>query len=458
MSRTVQKLFVLAAAIWLAGCSALTGGTASRRGAAEEPTPTPIPTPIVPVNPVYTAQRGEVVKQLEFTGRVSPTTEKELFFRTNGRVRRINVKTDQMVKAGELLAELENDNLERDLASTKLNYDRAKSKLDDSKRALDAQRANAKLSQEIAQINLEQARAQDLSPRKTLAAVDLEKAKLTLDKAQQSYDGIAWRNDKGASAEAANLQQATLSYNQAKANYDLTMQTLNNQKYQIAILEKQVQQAKLALDGLNQTADPLLANDLEVADLNVKRLEAALADAQIRAPYDGKVISVSATEGRAATAFQPAMVLGDLSKLEIKANLNSTDVSQLAVGMPAKLSLSSRPSETFDGSIARLPPTTIPTGANAADVDKSTVVGINDPAKAGKLELGDLVKTIVTVTKKDDALWLPPQAIRTFEGRKFVVIKEGAGQRRVDVKTGIESQDRIEILDGLTAGQQVLGQ
>ena len=85
-------------------------------------------------------------------------------------------------------------------------------------------------------------------------------------------------------------------------------------------------------------------------------------------------------------------------------------------------------------------------------------VGINDPASSSKLELGDLVKTIVTVTKKDDALWLPPQAIRTFEGRKFVVIKEGAGQRRVDVKTGIESQDRVEILDGLTAGQQVLGQ
>ena len=112
----------------------------------------------------------------------------------------------------------------------------------------------------------------------------------------------------------------------------------------------------------------------------------------------------------------------------------------------------------FDGSITRLPPTTIPTGTNAADVDKSTVVSINDPAKASKLELGDLVKTIVTVTKKDDALWLPPQAIRTFEGRKFVVIKEGAGQRRVDVKTGIESVDRVEILDGLTAGQQVLGQ
>ena len=56
---------------------------------------------------------------------VSPTTEKDLFFRTNGRIRRIKVKIDQMVKAGELLADLENDNLERDLAAVKLNYDRA---------------------------------------------------------------------------------------------------------------------------------------------------------------------------------------------------------------------------------------------------------------------------------------------------------------------------------------------
>jgi RND family efflux transporter MFP subunit len=457
MPKSIRKYLVLLAVVWLAGCSAFTSSS-SRRSGAEEPTPTPIPTAIVPVNPVYAVARGEVIKEYQFTGRVSPTTEKELFFRTNGRVRRILVQNDQMVKAGDLLAELENDNLERDLASVQLNYDRAKSKLDDSKQALDSQRAKAKLSLEIAQINLEQARSQDLTPRKTLATVDLEKAKLALDRAQAAYNAIAWRNDKGATAEAANLQQATLNFNQAQANYDLALQTINNQQFQLAILDRQVKQAQLALDELNKEADPLLANDLEVAGLNVKKLEAALADARITAPYDGKITSVTITEGRAATAFQAAMIIGDLSKLEIKANLSSTDVGQLAVGMPAKLSLSSRPSETIDGEIVRLPPSTIAQGINAADVDKSTVVGLTDPAKAPPLELGDLVKTIVTVTKKDDALWLPPQAIRTFEGRKFVVIKEGAGQRRVDVKTGIESTDRVEILDGLTEGQQVLGQ
>lgn len=457
MSKPLQKLLVLVAAMWLAGCSVFSAST-GRRGAVEEPTPTPIPTAIVPVNPVYTVQRGEVVKEMQFTGRVSPTTEKDLFFRTAGRVRRVLVKTDQLVKKGDRLADLENDNLERDLAAVKLNLARAQSRLDDSKRALDAQRTRAKLNLEIAQINLQQARSQDLAPRKTLAAIDLEKAQLALARAQAAYDGIAWRNDKGASAEAANLQQATLNYGQAKANYDLAVQTINNQYFQIEILDRQVKQAQLSLDELNKDADPLLANDVEVANLNVKKLEAALADAQIVAPYDGRIMSVTATEGRAATAFQPVMVLGDLSRLEIKANLSSTDVGNLAVGMPAKLSLSSKPSDVMAGSIVRLPPTTVAAGTNAADVDKSTVVGLADQAKAATLELGDLVKTIVTVTKKDDALWLPPQAIRTFEGRRFVVIKEGAGQRRVDVKTGIESVDRVEILDGLTAGQQVLGQ
>lgn len=457
MSKPLQKLLVLAAAVWLAGCSVFSSATV-RRGAVEEPTPTPIPTAIVPVNPVYTAQRGEVVKEMQFTGRVSPTTEKDLFFRTAGRVRRVLVKTDQLVKKGDLLADLENDNLERDLAAVKLNLARAQSRLDDSKRALDAQRARAQLNLEIAQINLQQARSQDLTPRKTLAAIDLEKAKLALDRAQAAYDGIAWRNDKSASAEAANLQQATLNYSQAKANYDLAVQTINNQYFQIQVLDRQVKQAQLALDELNKEADPLLANDVEVAKLNVTKLEAALADAQIVAPYDGRIMSLTATEGRAATAFQPAMVIGDLSKLEIKANLSSTDVANLAVGMPAKLSLSSRPSEVMTGAVVRLPPTTIAAGVNAADVDKSTVVGLDDAGQAARLELGDLVKVTVTVTKKDDALWLPPQAIRTFEGRRFVVIKEGAGQRRVDVKTGIESVDRVEILDGLTTGQQVLGQ
>ena len=51
-----------------------------------------------------------------------------------------------------------------------------------------------------------------------------------------------------------------------------------------------------------------------------------------------------------------------------------------------------------------------------------------------------------------------PDAIRAFEGRRFVVVREGERERRVTVKTGIETDDKVEILDGLKAGDVVVGQ
>ena len=88
----------------------------------------------------------------------------------------------------------------------------------------------------------------------------------------------------------------------------------------------------------------------------------------------------------------------------------------------------------------------------------STRVALEAAAAESRYELGDLIRVTVVLERKDDVLWLPPQAIRTFEGRRFVVVQEGEAQRRVDVKVGIESEDRVEIEEGLTEGQIVIGQ
>ena len=62
----------------------------------------------------------------------------------------------------------------------------------------------------------------------------------------------------------------------------------------------------------------------------------------------------------------------------------------------------------------------------------------------------------VVLEKRASALWLPPQAIRKYEGRQFVVVQDSDGQRRVDVKIGITSAGRVEILEGLEVGQIVI--
>ena len=55
-------------------------------------------------------------------------------------------------------------------------------------------------------------------------------------------------------------------------------------------------------------------------------------------------------------------------------------------------------------------------------------------------------------------LFLPPEAVRSFEGRRFVVVREGERERRVTVKVGIETEDRAEITEGVEEGDVIVGQ
>ena len=77
---------LLLVVITLAGCTLLPAGRA-RTALQDEPTPTPMPTPLVASKPTYQVERGEVVNQLLLRGRIAPVKERELFFQSAGRVR-----------------------------------------------------------------------------------------------------------------------------------------------------------------------------------------------------------------------------------------------------------------------------------------------------------------------------------------------------------------------------------
>ncbi len=75
----------------------------------------------------------------------------------------------------------------------------------------------------------------------------------------------------------------------------------------------------------------------------------------------------------------------------------------------------------------------------------------------GGYELGDLVRVTAEVEQAANVLWLPPQAIRNFNGRLFAVVQDGDVQRRTDVRIGVEAEDRVEILEGVEEGQTIVG-
>jgi macrolide-specific efflux system membrane fusion protein len=361
MTRRTRMLLVTLF-VWV-GLAILATGCSSGP-APEELTPTPIPTRAVPIKPTYKVQRGDVIMQVQFTGRIAPVVEQELFFRTNGRVRNIYVGRSDTVTATQVLADLDVlDGLERQFTSDQLALRRAQ--------------------------------------------VHVEIAQIQLDMVKQ-----------GAAAQ--------------DPEYD----------YQVAIKEHEVELAQIALEEVT---------------LDNQDLESSIADAQIFAPFDGKILSLGLSEGQLVEAFKPVAVIADLNELEVSADLDSRLLENMAEDMPVVVEPFSRPGETINGTVRRLP---YPYGGGSSDdtaTDQTTRITLQvSPAEAG-YEFGDLTRVTVVLAQAANVLWVPPQVIRTFEGREFVVVQDGEFQRRVDVQVGIKGNDRVEITDGLTEGQIVVG-
>ena len=418
----------------------------------EEATPTPIPTPIIPVKPTYQVQRGEVVKSIQFTGRIAPVVEEELFFRTSGYVGTVYVKRNQQVKAGDLLAELETTDLQNQLAQ-------ARAELEAIQISAGRQITEATAALKIAELRLATIKAEDPDVQVISAEAGLEWAQNGLRDAQKAYQDAVdryWERDpvKVQEAAARVVRDAELNLQIAEAQYQQALQARQIYSYNIQIQEQEVSLARLRLQELQAGLD------IQRAQLAVQRLEAQLADARVVAPFDGLVLSLNLMEGRLAEGYKPVAIVADVSEMELSADLTDKQLQELTEGMPVTIVPLSRPGEEFKGSVRRLP---YPYGGGGRSTgvegeDKSTRIALEVPAPEAKFELGDLARITVVLERKDDALWLPPQAIRTFEGRKFVVVQEGEAQMRVDVKVGIESEDRVEILEGLTEGQVVIGQ
>ncbi|MFQ6100082.1 MAG: efflux RND transporter periplasmic adaptor subunit [Anaerolineae bacterium] len=229
----------------------------------------------------------------------------------------------------------------------------------------------------------------------------------------------------------------------AQATYDAAV---TERTYTLRQLENQVAQVQLEYETALAGPDPRL-------EQTVRQLEAQVAEHQIVAPFDGVVLAVSAAPGDSVPAYQMVLVVGDPSALELRAELSAEQMSDLAVGMTATLAPADYPGQTFQGQVCQLP---YGWGGDVEETDRSVHITLGNAAPA--LELGALVRATIVLEKKDGVLWLPPAALQTFHGRTFVILQEPDGtQQRVDVTTGIESDERVEIVSGLEEGQVVLG-
>ena len=297
----------------------------------------------------------------------------------------------------------------------------------------------------------------------------------SLERARERFEPYANKpeNNINRARVQADLSAAEQKYESAVIRYNAMTGTASETVQGVAAADLAVAQAQLAdaqAEWVRVQENPvprgydeelaLKENELELAKIvyeetlvSVADVESAIADAQMVAPFDGVVTNLRVSDGRSVEAFKVYSVVSDMNSLELSASLTSDDMQYLEKDMEVTAHLSSRPSETYSGSIRYLP-----YGVPVEEIEdeQTTRITLDVNSEELGLETGDLMRVTVVLEHKDDVLWLPPQAIRTFEGRKFVVLQADGYQQRVDVTIGIEGDDRVELEAGLEEGQIVV--
>jgi len=223
----------------------------------------------------------------------------------------------------------------------------------------------------------------------------------------------------------------------------------------------------------------------------VQQAQAALSQARvdlsrttIYAPMSGTISALNKEQGEIALGSQfqkdVIMTVADLSVMEARVNVDENDIGSLAVGQPAEIQVDALPNQTLKGVVYEIGSSANATGAGTTQqkTEFEVKIAITDPPKT--LRPGMTASADIITNTNDHSLSVPLQSVavrtvdqRTMKGEhkqdaatkykadhdgfvEIVFCVENGRAVAKQVKTGIQSQDLIEITDGLREGDTIV--
>jgi RND family efflux transporter MFP subunit len=243
------------------------------------------------------------------------------------------------------------------------------------------------------------------------------------------------------------LRQADAAVAQAQAN--LENATLNRARNE-NLFERGIAARKDLEDA--RTLESVSSAALRQAEAALALARLQVARAEVRSPLVGTVVKRLASTGEQVdgTAAQPILQVANVREVELFGNVPAVYLTKIHVGQKLAIITDAFPGRKFAGTVAAISPA----------VDPSTNVGLvririaND---AGMLRLGIFLSAQVPVETHSNALVVPVQAIYRDERSQPRVFRvKGDTAEAVDVKLGLETQDSVELLSGVGAGETVI--
>ncbi|HVJ08329.1 MAG TPA: efflux RND transporter periplasmic adaptor subunit [Acidisarcina sp.] len=369
--------------------------------------PEAAPTPEVYVQAVHPEQ-GTISEQIVADATLAPLAQAAISPKITAPVHKFFVQRGSHVKAGQLLATLEN----RDLQAA----------------ALDNQG-----SYKAAQGAFETATRAQVPEDTTKAQTDLLQAKTNLDLNQSIVRARTQLFNEGA-LPGRDLDTAKAALVQAQAAYDIAKQHLDS-----------VQQVsrKAALQSAQ--------GQLTSAQGKYLGAEAQLSYSEIRSPINGVVTDRPLFAGETAATGTPLITVMDTSALLAKLHLAQTQAQQLAMGATATVTIPGVP-DAVPAKVSFISP--------ALDPGSTTVeIWLRVENPKGIFKAGTPVRVSITGRTAPNALIMPAEAVQTATdgvSKSVMVIAADSTAHKKPVTVGIQTAESVQILSGLTTADMVI--
>lgn len=453
---------------------------------------------------------ADVMGQVSASGKIVAADSRDVVLQVAGTVESIAVEIGDTVAAGAPLLTLERRDLERAVEKARLamavdanalaqlqepanqaDLMSAQSEVANAEKNLAAAQepaGEAELTAAQAAVTSAWAKYNDLlapattSERNRLEAA-LRTAEVSMQEAQRDYDRVKWANDAGASQEGAALQKATISYEQALADYNVGTAAASTADLQsalsaaksaerdlVALQDKPdadeiaaaeaaliAAQAKLAQQKAGATALEIEATELKLQQSLVELEQAVwnLAQAEVTAPVAGTVTAIAAEEGNSLAGGALVVTLADFSTLEMEAKIAEVDVDTVEVGNLADITVDAVPGRTLTGEVIRVAPTS---DGEEGVVNYQIELRVSDGDLAGIR--ADMTAVARLQTAQQATGWLVPTSAisQNGDGAEITVVR-AEGPLTVTVTTG-PVQGEWTVVDSpvLKTGDQVVGQ
>ncbi|PYP89084.1 MAG: efflux RND transporter periplasmic adaptor subunit [Candidatus Angelobacter sp. Gp1-AA117] len=352
-------------------------------------------------------ERGDLAKNVVATGKIQAITQVDVKSKASGIVKKLLVDYGQPVKQGQVLVELDKEEIQ-----ARVNQQRA---------SLEAAEAAA----HAAAADLQHARVDAEGP-------DVPMLKRAYERAQQmAKDGV--------------VSQAQLD--DAQKNYEMAVNKQRLGKANEVVAEAKLRQARAQVSQ---------------AKAQLAQTEEEYSNSTIVSPMDGIVLSRNVEVGDAVSSILVVgssatllMTVGDTREVYVKGKVDESDIAKVYIGQPARIKVESFKDRTFNGRITKISPM----GVEKDNVTTFEVRVSIDNSK-GELKSMMTANAEILLEEHKNVLMVPEGALIYDKDRNASVEVPDPnardGKRKLAVNVGISNGSKTELLSGLKEGNEVV--